>query len=103
MSVRLKSGRSPVRSRPWPQVLAQLRRYFAAESDRKISGSGPLMGPKWGQTSSCCWPIRSCVPVEVVERIQSRGDVIEFVIEKIGVCMGGHRDGGMTHRLLQEV
>jgi hypothetical protein len=48
MSVRLKSGRSPVRSRPWPPSLAHFSAYSALSSapDLRIGlGDGANMGP----------------------------------------------------------
>jgi hypothetical protein len=38
----------------------------------------------------------------VVERVQCRGDDVEFVVVEIGVDVGGHGDRGMAHRLLQQ-
>ena len=49
MSVRLKSGRSPVRSRPWPQSLCSSTAIYALSSNSAPSiglGDGANMGPK---------------------------------------------------------
>ena len=52
MSVRLKSGRSPVRSRPWPPKFATVQRPFMLcrrTANLRISlGDGANMGPKRG-------------------------------------------------------
>jgi hypothetical protein len=46
--VRLKSGRSPVRSRPWPPGLVQFNDYFSPSSVARLRiGLGD--GPIWGQ------------------------------------------------------
>jgi hypothetical protein len=49
MSVRLKSGRSPVRSRPWPPRLVQFNCYFCSVVEPRIFESALAMGPIWGQ------------------------------------------------------
>jgi hypothetical protein len=50
MSVRLKSGRSPVRSRPWPPRLVQFNGHLCFVVELRIIELSLAMGPKWGQT-----------------------------------------------------
>jgi hypothetical protein len=49
MSVRLKSGRSPVRSRPWPPALVQFSGHFCSVVEPRVFESALAMGPIWGQ------------------------------------------------------
>jgi hypothetical protein len=51
-SVRLKSGRSPVRSRPWPPRLMQFNRCFCTVVELRTFESDSAMGPIWGQNEA---------------------------------------------------
>ena len=52
MSVRLKSGRSPVRSRPWPPKFVQFNGHLCSVVEPRIFESVLAMGPIWGQTEA---------------------------------------------------
>jgi hypothetical protein len=52
MSVRLKSGRSPVRSRPWPPKFVQFNGHLCSVVQLRIVESALKMGPIWGQNEA---------------------------------------------------
>jgi hypothetical protein len=52
MSVRLKSGRSPVRSRPWPPKFVQFNGHLCSVVELRIFESALAMGPIWGQNEA---------------------------------------------------
>jgi hypothetical protein len=52
MSVRLKSGRSPVRSRPWPPKSVQFNGHLCSVVELRIFESALAMGPIWGQNEA---------------------------------------------------
>ena len=102
MSVRLKSGRSPVRSRPWPPRFMQLNGYFSPGFEPRICGSGRRWGQYGAKTELPPAARFSDVRTQILERIECSRDVVEFVVEKVcvGVCGDGNRR--VAHGLLEQ-
>jgi hypothetical protein len=141
--VHLKSGRSAVRSRPWPPTSVQVVGSDAALDTARDRTNGPIMRPIYGQVAD--WPYdrrslatsrrttspgrllgiarhprrkrRNCGraaiaqlfghieglalsvtgppatvvrgktyrPLEVAERVERRGDIVQLVVKEVGV------------------
>src|SRR6476661_9735473 len=84
MSVRLKSGRSPVRSRPWPHGY-----LCSSECCRTVlAARRPLRKrTEWGQTGSAASLARS-----IVERVERGGDVVKLIVKQVRVGVRGDGD-----------
>jgi hypothetical protein len=74
---RPKSGRSPVRSRPWPLSILAVQRPYSIDSGAFVKPHSEVIGQKSGQTLGS---LRRAV----VERVERRHHDIEFVVVKVG-------------------
>jgi hypothetical protein len=95
-SVRLTRGRSLVRSQSGPQYKAAANLPIVKLRSLIRGAFGALYGAKIGPKLSAV----VCLPV--VERVQSRSNVVEFVVVKICVDVRRPCDRSVAHRLLQQ-
>ena len=124
MSVRLKSGRSAVRSRPWPPSIGPVQ---GTKSLLRLTESRSFEPPPWGQNGANFWhrpdllraegrrpagsrqrgtcrpgPVRSLARRRFTQRVEGGSNVVELLVEEVGVGMRGHGDRSVAHRLLKQ-
>lgn len=91
-SVRLTRGRSLVRSQSGPQHKVAVKRLFL---DFELILWSPPSGPIRPNLSAL-------VDLQVVQRVQSRSRIVEFVAVEICIDVRGHGGRRVAHRLLQQ-
>lgn len=91
-SVRLTRGRSLVRSQSGPQHKAAVQRVFFSPVGTATDRFAEIYRAKPS----------ALIDLPVVEGIESRRHVVEFVVVQIGIGMGDYGDRRVAHRLLQE-
>src|SRR5258705_5022946 len=95
-SVRLTGGRSLVRNQPGPPHKAADKGPISRPGGRLLELLDGLYRAKIGPKPS------ALVDRPVIESVQGRSHIVEFVVIEIGVDVRGHGDRRVAHGLLQQ-